>query len=80
MLPIDETLVETTDYLRTATDLHIVACGAKGQDWHPKVRGYDDGAEVGVAWYGVSYEYKADATKRAREMLAIVKRLRSATP
>lgn len=80
MSPFAADLAVTMEYLHTATDLHMVVCGAKGQDWHAKVRGTDpeDGAVIGVAFYDMTYEFKADATKRARELLAHVKALRKA--
>lgn len=78
MIPMDEALVVTTDYLFTATDLACVVAGDSEHGWFPKVRGADpeDGAPVGVAYYEIEYALKADAMKRAREVLAYVKALR----
>jgi len=78
MLPMDEALVVTNDYLLTATDLHFVVAGDHAHGWFPKVRGADpvDGAPIGVAYYELEYERKADAMKRARQMLSHIKSLR----
>ena len=78
MMPMDEALVVTTDYLLTAEDLRFVVAGDSAHGWFPKVRGTDpsDGAPIGVAYYEIEYERKADATKRAREMLGYIKSLR----
>jgi hypothetical protein len=72
-------IVVNRDNLGQATDLHIVVAGSSNTEWHPKVRGLDtDGCELSVAYYEIAYTLKADATKRAREMLAVVKRMSAA--
>lgn len=86
--PFAPALAIGTDYLHTATDLHFVVAGqspsrwTRGHTdgWHAKVRGSapEDGATVGVAFYDVVYETKAEATARARQLLAHVKKLRAA--
>jgi hypothetical protein len=75
-------LIGTTDYLHSATAIYSVVCGRKGEGWSAHVRGRDpdDGAHIGVAWYELDYERKADATKRARQLLAHVRALRQADP
>lgn len=82
MSPFHPDLLEySTDYLHTATDLHTVVPGSPGK-WRAVVRGtvHDDErpAVVGVAWYDSTYHLKADATKRAREVLRAVKAMRLA--
>lgn len=83
MSPFHPDLLEySTDYLHTATDLHTVVPGSPGE-WRAVVRGTvqnDDQrpAVVGIAWYDSTYHLKADATKRAREVLQAVKAMRLA--
>lgn len=79
MTTICADLIETSDYLHTATEIRIVIAGRKGE-WSAKIRGTsEDGAEVGVAYYdGGPYETKALATQKARLMFAHVKNLRAA--
>ena len=82
MSPFHPALLETsTDYLHSATDLHIVTPGTPG-NWRAVVRGtvHDDNrpAIIGVAWYDATYDRKADATKRAREVMRAVKAMRAA--
>ena len=68
-------MLHTTDYLHLATDLHVIIAGKTGE-WHPKVRGYDDGAEIGVAYYDMVFPKKADASRIASAMLRRVKAMR----
>lgn len=76
--PICADLIETGDYVLTATDLHTVVCGGRASGYHPKVRGTcpDDGAVVGIAWYPLDYDNIRDAKQRAGELLRHVKALR----
>ena len=70
-------MLHTTDYLHLAADLHVVVAGKTGE-WQPKVRGYDDGAEIGVAFYDMTFAKKADASRIASAMLRRVKAMRKA--
>ncbi len=78
-------LIDTTDYLHTATNLRPLVTGKKGNrilgiggEWYGKVVGDapDDGAQVTVARYDHPYELTADAKKRASALLQCVKLLR----
>jgi hypothetical protein len=80
MSPFSAYMAVTSDYLYSATDLHIVVGGSKGS-WHPKVRGSDpnDGAIVGVAYYDNDYDTKAEAGHRAGQLMSYVTELRQAS-
>ena len=69
--------VVNADTLKTTVDLHKLVCGTAATGFSPKVRGTDTetGAVVGVAYYEVDYTNRADAAKRATEILHHVKRL-----
>jgi hypothetical protein len=84
MTTICEDMIFTSDYLHTATDLHVVICGSKAKpfhpaNWHPVIRGTDPdtGAIIGVAGYEMVYEKKVDAAAKARLIMAHVKKLRA---
>ena len=84
---LETTLVIIPDdtYLHDATDIRAVVKGRPAQgastpaEWHPAVVGIapDSGAQVTIAGYEQEYEKKADASKRARDLLRYVKRLRA---
>jgi hypothetical protein len=80
MSPFSAYMAVTSDYLYSATDLHIVVGGSKGS-WHPKVRGSDpkDGGIVGVAYYDNDYDTKAEAGRRANQLMDYVVELRQAS-
>jgi hypothetical protein len=80
MSPFSAYMAVTSDYLYSATDLHVVVGGSKGS-WHPKVRGSDpkDGGIVGVAYYDNDYDTKAEAGRRANQLLNYVVELRQAS-
>jgi hypothetical protein len=71
----NELICVNQDTLNNTTNLHCVVTGSKDTAWHPCVRGTDseDNAVVGVAYYDHEYEYKADASSRARQLLRHVK-------
>lgn len=77
MSPFDPACAGTSDYLHSATDLHKVVAGQPGA-WVALVRGSapDDGAIIGVAWYTHDYIIKAQASRRAGQLLNHVRALR----
>lgn len=80
MLPFNPELAVACDYLSSAADFRFVVAGDAKMGWHPKVRGTDpeDGCEVSVAYYELDYPTKAEATKRARQLLSWAREQRKA--
>ena len=86
--PIQEELVEVGDYFRIATNPRPLVAGRPGNrtlglggEWTAKVVGTDPetGAQVTIAWYDHRYGLKADATKRSKELLSLIKQRVGAT-